>query len=94
MTSVGPSGRVSIVRAARRKLDPYRCGRCSERTNRCAECRARRAVARQTLRKAKRRAGICLDCHRKAASGLRRCKDCLALNATLSRAAHARERAA
>jgi hypothetical protein len=78
--------------------DNYRCERCLGEPERCTDCRARRAAARQERRAAKRRQGLCIDCHRQAEIDRRtgkrraRCRVHRALNNRISAAGHARRR--
>ena len=81
----------------------YRCAECLTETNRCEACRARRAEARQDLRRRRLEAGLCADCDRPAVvvkgkngkpKRLTRCKLHRTLNAKWSGESHARRREA
>lgn len=52
------------------RSDSFRCAACRSKKNRCDVCRAARAAYRRSLRAAKREAGICTECSRKASVGV------------------------
>ena len=70
----------------------YRCDDCRDEPDRCAACRARRAAANAERRDARRAAGMCIMCGRRALSGYTRCTRHLEDNRVRSAAAHVARR--
>lgn len=70
----------------------YRCGACRETTNRCRDCRLRRAKADCARRELKRAAGVCVACASEVEPGFTRCVSCMTDNAERSKRAHAAAR--
>lgn len=73
--------------------DSYRCDKCRKKVNRCTSCREARAAYRRELRARKQVEGICTECTEPATDGTL-CKEHQARNREVSKASHARARAA